>query len=138
MPARPPRRKYGDGAPWGSKRRVAAHRGPIEAGHHVVLPSALYRDGKDDVSRWDTLPREAARLDLLLTGAKLEIVGGTSLFRLVRTPAAAALFDQLGRAGILARRFAEYPSWLRFGLPGTEAAWQRLAAALVEIARKPS
>jgi cobalamin biosynthetic protein CobC len=78
----------------------------------------------------DTLAREAARLDHMLTAAKLAIIGGTSLFRLVQTPAAEVLFDHFGRAGILVRRFAEQPTWLRFGLPGDEAAWQRLAVAL--------
>ena len=33
-------------------------------------------------------------------------------------------------AKCIVRRFAEHPSWLRFGLPGTEAEWQRLGAAL--------
>ena len=65
-----------------------------------------------------------------LIDAGLEIAGGTSLFRLVRTPAAAALADHLGRAGIVVRRFAEAPASLRFGLPADEAAWQRLTAAL--------
>ena len=41
--------------------------------------------------------------------ASLDVVGGTSLFRLVRTPAAPKLFDHLGRAGILVRRFASSP-----------------------------
>src|SRR5581483_10254796 len=59
-----------------------------------------------------------------------ELIGGTSLFRLVRTREAAQLFQRLGEAGILVRRFAEYPAWLRFGLPDRESAWQRLAAAL--------
>jgi len=36
----------------------------------------------------------------------------------------------LGNAGILVRRFAEQPTWLRFGLPGDEAAWRRLETAL--------
>ncbi len=82
-----------------------------------------------------TLARDAARLDGLLTGAKLEVVGGTSLFRLARTSAAAdALFEHLGRAGILVRRFAEAPTWLRFGLPGIDEDWQRLAAALADFA----
>jgi len=70
------------------------------------------------------------RLDVLLAGAALAVVGGTSLFRLVRTPAAVDLFHHFGRAGIFVRRFAEHPTWLRFGLPGDEAAWQRLATAL--------
>jgi cobalamin biosynthetic protein CobC len=72
----------------------------------------------------------AARLDGLIAKAGLELIGGTSLFRLVRTRAAPQLFQRLGEAGILVRRFADYPAWLRFGLPDGEAAWQRLAAAL--------
>ena len=72
----------------------------------------------------------ARRLDTLLIAAGLEVAGGTTLFRLVRTPSAADLFDRLGRAGILVRRFARRPSWLRFGLPGSETEWQRLASAL--------
>jgi cobalamin biosynthesis protein CobC len=85
-----------------------------------------------------TLARDAARLDHLLAGARLEIVGGTSLFRLALTPAAGAWFDHLGRAGILVRRFAEAPGWLRFGLPGIEGAWQRLATALADFAGSPA
>jgi cobalamin biosynthetic protein CobC len=66
----------------------------------------------------------------LFAKSGLEVIGGTSLFRLVRTRNAAQLFQRLGEAGILVRRFAEYPGWIRFGLPGREADWQRLAAAL--------
>ena len=33
-------------------------------------------------------------------------------------------------AGILVRRWDDRPARLRFGLPGDEAAWARLAAAL--------
>jgi cobalamin biosynthetic protein CobC len=69
----------------------------------------------------------------LLAATGLDVAGGTSLFRLVRTPAAAELFDRLGRAGIFVRRFAEQAAWLRFGLPGTETEWKRLTAALGEF-----
>jgi len=48
----------------------------------------------------------------------------------VRTKDAAELFQRLGQEGIIVRRFADHPSWLRFGLPGNEAEWQRLGAAL--------
>jgi cobalamin biosynthetic protein CobC len=48
----------------------------------------------------------------------------------VAAPDARGLFEHLGRTGIFARRFAEQPTWLRLGLPGAEADWQRLAAAL--------
>ena len=75
---------------------------------------------------------EAARLDQLLGDRGLLVAGGTSLFRLVRTPRAAALYSQMGRAGVLVRRFAEHPHWLRFGLPPDEPAWSRLTEALRE------
>jgi cobalamin biosynthesis protein CobC len=76
------------------------------------------------------LAKAAQRLDAVLTGAGLEIVGGTSLFRLARTPAANALFHHLGRAGILTRMFPENENWLRFGLPANASQWRRLQAAI--------
>ncbi len=76
------------------------------------------------------LTREAATLDSLLTAAGLRAAGGTRLFRLAESEEAAALFVHLGRAGILVRRFAGQPAWLRFGLPGQPDAWERLRAAL--------
>ncbi len=79
------------------------------------------------------LAQAATRLDAILTGAGLDIVGGTSLFRLAQVPAANALFHHLGHAGILVRRFADNSSWLRFGLPANEQAWRRLQAALASF-----
>ena len=76
------------------------------------------------------LAKAAKRLDAILTGAGLEIVGGTSLFRLARTPPAQALFHHLGGAGILTRVFAEQRDWLRFGLPGSTQEWRRLRAGM--------
>ena len=73
--------------------------------------------------------RDAARLDALLAPHG-RIVGGTSLFRLLETPQAAALFSRLGRHGIYVRCFQNAPDRLRFGLPGDEASWSRLQTAL--------
>jgi len=73
----------------------------------------------------------AQRLDEILSGLALTAIGGTSLFRLVQTPAANALFQHLGHAGIWLRAFPDQPNWLRFGLPANERAWRRLKAALV-------
>jgi cobalamin biosynthetic protein CobC len=81
------------------------------------------------------LAESARRLDTVLIGSGLAIVGGTTLFRLVQAPAARAVFDHLGRAGILARIFADHPTWLRFGLPGDEQAWQRLQNAMADLRR---
>jgi cobalamin biosynthetic protein CobC len=76
------------------------------------------------------LAQAAARLDAILTGSGLDIVGGTSLFRLTRTRAAHELFHHLGRAGILVRAFPDHALWLRFGLPAAEQDWQRLQIAM--------
>ena len=76
------------------------------------------------------LAKAATRLDGLLAGAGLEVIGGTPLYRLTRSSGAEQLFDELGRAGILVRRFTEEATWLRWGLPHSEAEWQRLSAAL--------
>ena len=76
------------------------------------------------------LTEAAARLDEMLTNAGLEVVGGTSLYRLTRSPGAEQLFAHLGRAGILVRRFSEEPTWLRWGLPYNENEWRRLRDAL--------
>ena len=87
----------------------------------------------DDAWKAQTLVRltdAAARLDRLLAGAGLELAGGTLLYRLTRSPDAESLFERLGRAGIMVRRFSEEPTWLRFGLPRDENEWRRLADTL--------
>jgi cobalamin biosynthetic protein CobC len=78
------------------------------------------------------LAEAAVRLDGVLSSAGLEVVGGTSLYRLTHCARADELFAHLGRAGILVRCFEEHPTWLRWGVPPSEAAWQRLQAALAE------
>jgi len=79
------------------------------------------------------LARLAARLDDLLACSQLQVIGGTSLFRLVRTTHASDLFHHLGEAGILVRSFDAQRTWLRFGLPGDESAWARLHEALTNF-----
>src|ERR1700719_55146 len=72
------------------------------------------------------LAEASARLDEILARLALTVIGGTSLFRLVQTPAANALFQHLGQAGIWVRAFPDNPDWLRFGLPANEREWRRL------------
>ena len=76
------------------------------------------------------LAEAANRLDAILIGSGLDVVGGTTLFRLAQSRAAKDLFHHLGRAGIFARRFPDHPAWLRIGLPAAEPDWQRLQAAM--------
>lgn len=79
------------------------------------------------------LARDAGRLYRLLASVRLSVLGGTHLFRLVELEDAGALHEALGRRGILTRRFAARPRWLRFGLPGPESAWRRLETALAAV-----
>ena len=64
------------------------------------------------------------------------VAPGTPLFRLVETSRAGALFEHLGARGIYVRRFDQAPNRLRFGLPGDEAAWTRLATALAQFPQR--
>ncbi len=79
------------------------------------------------------LVQEARWLATLLSRHGLAPGGGTALFQWVQTPYAAHIHGHLARLGILTRLFTE-PLGLRFGLPGSETQWQRLAAALVDVA----
>jgi cobalamin biosynthesis protein CobC len=113
--------------------RLAAALGPWPvSGAAIAIGGAALADaGWADAMR-RRLADEMRRLQALLAGAGLEPIGGTSLFHLVGTARAGDLFQHLGRAGVLVRRFDAQPSWLRFGLPGNEAAWERLRVALCD------
>jgi cobalamin biosynthetic protein CobC len=79
------------------------------------------------------LEKSSQRLDRLLAGSGLHIVGGTALFRLVATPYAGTLFRHLGSAGIWVRAFPDHAHWLRFGLPADARSWTRLTEALASF-----
>ena len=86
----------------------------------------------------DTAWQAAARPQLQAAGERLRQllvplgeVKATALFATLSSPHSNELFDYLARRAILTRRFDQQPL-LRFGLPGDETGWQRLAAALNE------
>lgn len=76
------------------------------------------------------LRSDASRLDALAQAAGWKLLGGTELFRLYDTPDAAATRDRLARHQIWTRMFPYSDRWLRLGLPGPTAEWERLATAL--------
>jgi cobalamin biosynthetic protein CobC len=115
--------------------RLNASLGPWPvSGPAIAIGETALADAVWTQATRDSLHRRAGDLDEHLTGAGLDVVGGTTLFRLVRSAAAGELFRHLGRAGILVRRYAEQPEWLRFGLPRGEHDWRRLRAALSTFA----
>lgn len=79
------------------------------------------------------LQDSSQRLAKLLADAGLSATGGCALFQWLATPKAAELHRHFARRGILLRHFTQPPS-LRFGLPASEADWQRLRLALQDLA----
>ena len=112
-------------------RRLRTALGPwaVSAPATRIATQALDDHAWQDRSR-AALTRSADRLDAMLATAGLRVLGGTTLFRLAESPEAPRLFERLGAAGILVRRFDAHPTWLRFGLPADQSAWDRLAKSL--------
>jgi cobalamin biosynthesis protein CobC len=98
--------------------------------HALAAGLAAYGDRQWTERMRTRLAATARRLDGLLSRYGFEVVGGTSLYRLVRAGDAPARFERLAAAGILTRPFQHDSTLLRFGLPGTPAAWRRLEAAV--------
>jgi cobalamin biosynthetic protein CobC len=114
-------------------RRISGALGPwAVAGPALATGAQALADSDWIADTRRQLTAASARMDHLLAGAGLPVVGGTDLFRLVESENAPQWFNRLGRAGIYVRRFADQPRWLRFGLPGNEGAWTRLAATLAD------
>jgi cobalamin biosynthetic protein CobC len=115
--------------------RLSARLGPwAVSGPALAIGAAVLADRAWITEARQQLTAAADRLKAILVSSELEIVGGTTLFLLVRTQTASDLFQHLGRAGILVRSFPEHPSWLRFGLPATADGWARLQIAMAAYA----
>jgi cobalamin biosynthetic protein CobC len=74
--------------------------------------------------------RDSVRLDAIVQSQGWQLVGGTPLFRLYETDDALVAQARLARGHIWSRVFAQKPTWLRLGLPGSEAEWARVAEVL--------
>lgn len=111
--------------------RLSALAGPWPVSGPAIAVAT--RALADEDWRRDTLSRlrgEAARLDALAVARGWEVAGGTALFRLYAVPKAAGAQALLARHRIWSRIFPARPGWIRLGLPGGEAEWARLEAAL--------
>ena len=111
--------------------RLAAELGPwAVSGPALAIGRRALADDDWLVAAKARLERDGQRLDTLLAAARFVPVGGTPLFRLVRHDDVPGMIDRLGRQSIHVRAFSRQLQWLRFGLPGTNAAFLRLASAL--------
>jgi cobalamin biosynthesis protein CobC len=111
--------------------RLRDHLGPWSVSvPAMTIGATALADDQWIAASIEKLTRKCRRLDGLLQTCGCTILGGTPLFRLVSHRSAASIADTLAHHGIHVRRFAEHPTWLRFGLPGSEQAWRRLELAL--------
>lgn len=119
---------------------VLAEPEPIDALARLLGPWSVPTPSRWVAARaladWDwqaaaraRLPAAAERLAALLEMHGLVPAGGCALFQWVPARQAAAMHARLARSGILTRLFEDPPA-LRFGLPGRELDWERLAVAL--------
>ncbi len=76
------------------------------------------------------LVQDCRRLDAKVAQLGWALAGGTPLFRLYETGDATRAQEKLARSRIWSRVFPYHSGWLRLGLPGSEAEWARLSAAL--------
>jgi cobalamin biosynthetic protein CobC len=111
--------------------RLRTELGPwAVSGPALAIGAAALGDARWLADMRVRLAEERGRLEALLQERGFSVEGGTHLFCLARHALAWPIADELGRAGIHVRRCAAEPTWLRFGLPGAEVEWARLADAL--------
>ncbi len=114
--------------------RLTALLGPWPvSGPALLIGAAALSDAGWAAAARSRLAQDAARLDAILTAAGARIAGGTTLFRLAEVADAVRWQDVLARHRVWTRVFPYSAHWLRLGLPGTNAAWARLEAALRDV-----
>ena len=89
---------------------------PISSITSIIASKALC----DNVWKDNTIInlKENSRLiDNLTSKLKWEVVGGTSLFRLYKTPNAFIAQDKLAKLKVWTRRFSYSTNWIRLGIP---------------------
>ena len=101
---------------------------PLSHPSRAVARQALDDRAWQAATRNQLLAKSRRLADLLVP---LGDVSRTALFCTVAAPAVETLAEHFARRAILTRRFDQH-GLLRFGLPGTEVEWQRLAAAIAE------
>ena len=112
------------------RAQLAERLGPwAVAGPARAVTAAALADRAWQHAARERLAADSRRLAALLDRHGLAGGAGTALFQWRPMPCAVDIHARLAEQGILTRLF-ETPSGLRFGLPGDETEWSRLAAAL--------
>ncbi|WP_316251071.1 threonine-phosphate decarboxylase [Sphingomonas sp. JC676] len=98
----------------------------------IRIGIGAYRDAGWIAAMRDRLVADAAAFDAVLARHGCDPIGECPLFRVIALRDGMALFDRLAQRGILTRPFDYAPTWLRLGLPGSDAALARLGQALAD------
>ncbi|MFB6462499.1 threonine-phosphate decarboxylase CobD [Bradyrhizobium tunisiense] len=111
--------------------KLAAASGPWPvSGAAIAIGCRALRDDAWAEATSARLAKDCVRLDAMARAQGWRFVGGASLFRLYEMPDARAAQEKLAHGHIWSRVFAQKPTWLRLGLPGSEAEWARLGEVL--------
>ena len=115
---------------------LAEQVGPwVVSGATRVVGQACLRDTAGQARQRVRADEASARLVSLLEQYGFKPQGGCALFHWLITERAEELHEFMARRGILLRLFTHNSS-LRFGLPGDEIAWVRLAQAFEDFAKE--
>ena len=110
---------------------LSAMAGPWPvSGPAIVIGARALSDRAWAKATSERLARDSLRLDAAVRRLGWALAGGTPLFRLYETGDAIRARERLAHARIWSRVFSYRQGWLRLGLPGSEAEWARLSAAL--------
>lgn len=119
------------------EERLAVALGPwAVSGPALCIAASLMADDAAVAAIRASIAERHAAMAAVLGEAAVPVVGGTSLFFLLRHPKAEALHRHLAERHILVRRFDYEPSWLRVGLSPDPASDRRVAEALAAFAAR--
>lgn len=118
-------------APPALARAMADRIGPWPvAGAAIHIGCQALADGEWQTATRNRLTTARQELDALLMRARLPLLGGTDLFRLVDA-GSDHLFHRLASAGLWSRIFAGRLGWIRLGLPPDRLSFGRLKRVLI-------
>ena len=103
------------------------------SGLALSIATRAYADAGWQTKTRDRLRHARAALDTVIAHRKIDIVGGTDLFRLVTVRDSRQVWQTLAGAGIYARHFDWNPHYLRIGIPGNAEKLDRLDRALALV-----
>lgn len=118
-------------APEALTARLRALAGPwAVSGLAIAVGQVALADREWHAETCKRLAGDVGRLDALAEAQGWRSVGGTPLFRTYAAGDAKAAQDRLAQRHVWSRVFPYSEGWIRLGLPGDDAGWQRLETAL--------